>query len=199
MIPGSDGMVPGGGIPTRALLAADAKNWSFLGSIIGPSGVTVGPIVWTGTFVQIYFQYFISGYSGGAIGRLLCGAASISTTGTTNGNKLIEDATANATSVSVPGVPLAVTVAAVARMGHGVIMGASGQLKRIVIQGAEGPFAANSAPVHFTAESAFDDGAGNLPIKQLQLSVYDTITATTLSTTTFGAATSLIAWGRNSD
>lgn len=199
MIPNFSGMVPNTGQVSRALLGPDAKNWSFLGQVIGPAGVTVGPVVWVGTFEEIYWQYWIQGYSGGAIGRQLIGAASISTTGTTNGNKLIEDVTANATSVSVPGCPLAVTVANVARSGHGVIMGASGQIKRIIIQGAEGPFAANSAPVHFTAESAFDDGAGNLPIQRMQLTVYDTITATSVSTTTFGGTTSLKVWGRNND
>lgn len=184
----------------RATLGPDAKNWTFLGQVIGPAGVTVGPVVWTGSFEQIWFKYFINGYNGAAIGRILCGATTPSTTGLTNGNKLMEDATPNSTSVSVPGIPLAVTVSNIARSGQGWIDGASGVVKRISIIGSEGPFAASSAPVFFTAQSAFDalDGVNAL-IQQLQMTVYDTITATTVSATTFGGSTKLIAWGRNND
>ena len=199
MNPNLFGMVPSPGVSGRALLGPDAKNWSFLGAVKGPSGVTIGPVIWTGSFEQIYFQYFINGYSGGAIGRILCGAGAPSTTGLTNGNKLMEDATANATSVSVPGVPLAVTVSNIARSGHGWIMGTSGVVKKITIIGNEGPFAAASSPVLFNAASAFDDLSTNLLIQQLQMTVYDGITQTTVSAVTFGSSSSLKVWGRNND
>jgi len=189
---------------TRAMLnnASDGtggRNWTFLGTSSG-TGVTVGPLVWTGSFQQIYFEYIIGGYNGGTpIGRLLCGAASISTTALTNGNGLMSGATLDATSVSKPGCPLAVTASAIARQGRGWISGASGALKQIDIIGKNGNPAVATSPTLFQAASFFSDLGTNLLIQRLQLTVYDTLIATAASAQTFTATTAIWAWGRNND
>lgn len=183
----------------RSNLGPDAKNWVFLGTLSG-TGVTVGPLIWTGQYQQIYFEYLIGGYSGGTpVGRIQFGSAAISTTALNNGNGLQEGATANATSVSVPGCPLAVTLSSVARQGRGWISGASGSLKQIDIKGKSGNPAAATSPTVFSASSFFTDLGTNLLIQRLQLTVYDTLIAVAVSANTFIATTALWAWGRNND
>lgn len=201
--PGDDATSQFAGVPTgyvdRTRLGPDAKNWTFLGTISG-TGVTVGPLIWTGQFQQIYFEYIIGGYNGGTpVGRILCGSAAITTTGLTNGNGLQEGATANATSVSVPGCPLAVTLSSVPRHGRGWISGASGVLKQIDIKGKSGTVAVATSPTVFSASSYFSDLGTNLLIQRLQLTVYDTLIAAAVSAQTFVATTAIWAWGRNND
>jgi hypothetical protein len=187
-------------IPNRAQLPGDGKPWTFLGTISG-TGVTVGPLVFPpGDWQQIYGEYIIGGYNGGTpVGRLLCGSASISTTALTNGNRLSENDVTNATSVSVPGCPLAVALSSIARMGHFYISGASGSLKQIRIDGMSGNPAVATSPADFHAKSFFSDLGTNLLIKRLQLTVYDTLIATAASVQTFTATTALWAWGRMND
>src|SRR6185503_19426980 len=103
--------------------------WTFLGTATG-STVTVGPVIWTGTYSQYMINYCIAGYGGGsAIGRLVFGAGSISTTAVTNGNTLMEGVTLT-TNASVPGCPTAVTSSNIRRDGWVMVDGPSGQLKR---------------------------------------------------------------------
>lgn len=183
----------------RNMLAPDAKNWCFLGTATGAT-TTVGPIVWTGQFQQIMFYYLITGYNGGTpVGRVLCGGSSISTTAATNGNGLISGVTTDATSVSVPGCPLAVTLSSIGRQGWGFIVGSSGSLKQINIFGINGNPAVGTSPTLFSAGSFFSDLGTNLLLQRLQLTVYDTLTATTVSSQTFNSGTQLWAWGRFSD
>lgn len=204
LVPESDsqdmlqGLPPSGSV-LRAMLGVDAKNWQFLGFATGAT-TTVGPIIWTGQFQQIMFEYLITGYNGGTpVGRALFGAASISTTAATNGNGLMEGGTPNATSVSVPGCPLATTLSAIGRQGWGFISGASGSLKQITIVGMNGTPAAGTSPVIFNGRSFFSDLGTNLLLQRLQLSVYDTLTATSLSAQTFNSGTFIRAWGRFND
>ncbi len=198
---GEDGP-PGFGMPTgilsRAQIGADAKGWSFLGTISG-SGVSVGPLIWTGQFQQIYFEYFIAGTSVATGPRLLCGSAAIATASATNGNVLLEGVTLNSTSVSAAGCPTGVAINTLPRFGHGNISGASGAFKQILIEGQWGTPAVATAPTIFSAGSFFSDLGTNLLIQRLQLSCYDLITGTTISVNTLTAGTALWAWGRNND
>lgn len=192
------GLPPSGSV-IRGMLGVDAKNWQFLGSATGAT-TTVGPVVWTGQFQQYLFEYLITGYNGATpVGRVLCGASSISTTAATNGNGLMEGGTPNATSVSVPGCPLAVTLSAIARQGWGFISGASGSLKQITIVGMNGNPAAATSPVIFNGRSFFTDLGTNPLLQRLQLTVYDTLTATSVSAQTFTSGTFIKVWGRNND
>jgi hypothetical protein len=185
----------------RHAVPPSLKNWQFLGgAILGANAVTVGPIIWTGTYLQLMFEYFIAGYSAGTpVGRILMGAASINTTGLTNGNKLLSDATANATAINIPGCPLAVTLSSIARAGYGFIRGRSGALKSLHIQGVNGNPAVNASPALFLATGYFSDLGTNLPIQRLQMTVYDTLIATAVSANLFTTGSYLRVWGRNDD
>lgn len=175
--------------------ATEGNNVVYLGKVTG-TGVTVGPLSWNELFDHIIFEYQIGGYNGGTpVGRLLCANGAITTTGLTNGSGLLEGATVNNTSISKPGVPLAVTLSNIARSGWGVIRGVSGALKQIDIQGMSGNPAVGTAPSIFAARSFFSDLGTNLPIKNIQLSVYDTLITTAVSTQTFTATTFIRAWG----
>lgn len=172
-----------------------SDNMVYLGEVTG-AAVTVGPLSWQELFDLIYWEYNIGGYNGGGpIGRMLCANGAITTVGLTNGNTLIENITLNQTSVSKPGIPLAVTASAIARSGWGYIRGRSGELKQIDITGMSGNPAVATAPTSFSGRSFFSDLGTNGPIKNMQLSVYDTLITTALSAQTFTAPTRLRAWG----
>ena len=190
----------GSGTVTRDQLEATGKGWQFLGTASGAT-TTVGPVVWTGTFRQIEVWYLIEGYNGGTpVGRLLVGGASISTTAATNGSRLREGVgTENTTAVSVPGMPLAVTLSNIPRGGKAFIDGRSGALKRIRVNGENGTPSVTTPMTLFEAIGAFSDLGTNLPLQRAQLTVYDTLTATSVSAQTFTANTYLAVWGRNTD
>lgn len=189
---------------TRAGEAADGKGWQFLGSATGAT-VTVGPVIWTAAVQQLMIKYIIKGYSGGTpVGRILFGAASISTTALTNGSNIVETAVtvaqaASTSAPSIPGCPLAVTLTAIARAGTIFVDGASGALKTYEIYGQEGNPSVSAPPVMFRAAGAFSDLGTNLPLLRAQLTVYDTLVAVAASTNTFTSGTYLAVWGRNTD
>lgn len=199
--PGADplpAIFPTGSIQ-RNMHAPDGKNWAFLGTATGAT-TTVGPIIWPGQYQQFMFAYVIAGYNGGTpVGRILCGAASISTVGATNGSVLNSNGTIDNTSVSVPGCPLAVTLSAIARSGWGFIHGASGSLKQITIIGHNGNPAVATPPTLFSAGSFFSDLSTNALLQRMQLTVYDTLTTTSASAQTFNSGTQLWVWGRFND
>lgn len=173
--------------------------WTFLGTATG-AATTVGPVIWTGTYQQLMIAYIIKGYSGGTpVGRILFGAASISTTGLTNGSSLSEGVTAPTSAPSIPGCPLAVTLSAIARQGWIWVDGASGSLKSYEILGQNGNPAVGTPPTLYRAAGVFSDLGTNLPLQRAQLTVYDTLIATTVSANSFLTGTYLSVWGRNNN
>lgn len=175
------------------------QDYTLLGTASGAT-TTVGPVIWTGTFTRFFIDYFIAGYNGGTpVGRMLFGAASISTTALTNGSSL--DAgpqsvfAAPTNALSIPGCPLAVALSAIARRGTALVRGASGALKTYEVQGANGNASVSAAPTFFRAVGSFSDLSTNLPLQRMQLSVYDTLTATAVSAQTFLSGTYLTVWG----
>ncbi|MSU74672.1 hypothetical protein EXS57_02745 [Candidatus Kaiserbacteria bacterium] len=175
------------------------SGWVFLGKATGSGVVTIGPVIWTGTFKNFYFEYVITGYSNTTVGRILVGAASISTAAATNGNNLMSGVTLNATSVGVPGVPLAVTLSNIARSGYGFILGDSGSFKQITISGQNGNPAVATSPTQFHASSFFSDLGTNLPLQRIQMTTYDAINNAIVSSRTFTAGSYIAIWGRNDD
>jgi hypothetical protein len=171
--------------------------WVFLGQATASAAVRTGTITWAGAYKQLMFEYFIAGYSAGAIGRLIVGpTAGLSETGTTFCCQLIENVTVSATaSVSIPGWPTAVTVEAVRRHGWMFVKNVAAEIKTMVGNGNSAGTAATVVPKSMRMAGLFSD-ATNL-INKAELAVYDTITATTISTATFNAGTYLNAWGRN--
>lgn len=159
--------------------------------------VTVGPITWTGTFNELIAEYEITGYGGGTpVGRLLIGAASISTTAATNGTSMSEGIAGTLTNaLSIPGAPLAVTLSAIARSGTVHIRGRTGNLKRYEIIGQNGNASVSAASTLFRAAGNFSDLGTNLPIQRAQLTVYDTLATTAASSQTFNSGTTLTMIG----
>jgi len=205
LLHGNAAGVPSYTAVNRADEASDARGWAFCGTATGAT-TTVGPVSAStccsgGTCRQFQIFYYIEGYNGSTpIGRLLMGPGTPSTTAATNGNALLEGTTTITTnSVSVPGIPLAVTTTSISREGIIFIDGASGKFKRINILGQEGNQTVSVAPTMFRAAGNFSDLSTNLPLQQFQLTVYDTITATTVSAQTFTTGTYLSVWGRNTD
>lgn len=186
---------------SRAQLDATGKGWQFLGgSTLGSAAVTVGPLVFpAGTWDQIMFNYCITGYSNVAVGRILMGAASLSTTALTNGGRGSEGVTLATSMPSIPGAPLAVTVSNIARFGWGFLSGNSGAFKKYEIIGQNGAPSVSTPPISYRHSGNFSDLGTNLPLQRMQMSVYDTLTATALSTRTFNTGTYLYIWGRNDD
>lgn len=189
------------GLVSRATNAADAKNWTFLGTATGAT-VTVGPVIWTGQYRQFMIKYLITGYGGGTpVGRLLIGAATISTTALTNGSRLLDTAAVqtNIAAPSIPGIPLAALLTSVARSGWIFIDGASGAFKTLNVIGQNGDPAVAAPPSIFEAAGVFSDLGTNLLLQRAQLTVYDTLIAVAASINTFTAGTYFSVWGRNND
>ena len=197
--------------PVGAFIVSDGTNyfasmftsqpgWRFLGTATGAT-TTVGPVVWTGTYQQFMVKYIIAGYNGGTpVGRILFGAASISTTAATNATTLQTGSTTPVTTaVSIPGAPLASLLAAIRRSGTMFVDGASGSFKTYEILGQSGDPSVSSVPVRFTAAGQFSDLGSDLPLQRMQLTVYDTLTTTTVSSQTFLTGTYISVWGKNND
>lgn len=185
-------------VVSRTMLDSTGKNWQFLGQGTASAAVRTGTITWTGTYKQLMFEYFIAGYSGGAIGRLIVGpTAGLSESGTTFCTNLIEGVTQNTTSVSVPGWPLAVTAAAVPRYGWMFVSNVATVVKRMTGHGLHSGTAPTTVPTAMKMDGLFNDTT-NL-INKAELAVYAAITGTAISSTTFNAGTYLNVWGRNDD
>jgi hypothetical protein len=159
--------------------------------------VTVGPVVWVGTYSIIRFHYEITGYGGGTpVGRLLVGGASISTTALNNGTSGYEGVAGTLTNMfSIPGIPLAITLSSIAREGTVTYFGRSGALKRYWVEGQNGNPSVSAASTVYRAVGSFSDLGTNLPLQRAQLTVYDTLVATAASTQTFSAGTTLTVEG----
>jgi hypothetical protein len=157
-----------------------ASEWQFLGTATGAT-TTVGPITWTATTRYVMCAYQIIGYNGGTpVGRFLMGTASISTTARTNSYAISEGVTAPTTAsgaTATPGIPLAVTLSAVGRMGNVFVDGQSGSVKTINVLGQNQTPAVATVPTIFQGASFFSDLGTNLAITRAQLTVYDNLTA----------------------
>ena len=205
------------GVVDRASLAPSAKNWTFLGRAkLASTATTVGPVIWTGQYANLYFEYIITGYAGAAIGRLLCGAGTPSTTALTNAVRVIEFTSATlgpgvaitgsvfgSAATNQPGLPLSAlaTATSVARTGVGWLWGDSGSLKSVKIEGTNATTATvalGATPSTIMASAYFSDLGTNLPIQQMQLTSYTAVSGTTIGSA-FNTGTYLTVWGRNND
>lgn len=200
-VAGSSVTTIGTGVVTRAKEAADGKPWTYLGvQTATVSAISTPVLVWANTCQEYEFHYIITGYSGNAVGRFLVGGASISNSGATNATAFSEGVTASSSLTAAAGVPLAVTVTAIAREGWIKVYGASGAIKSIDLNGQNGNPSASTAPTLFRATGFFSDGGTNLPLQRAQLSVYLAITGSAISSTiTFNGGTSIEGWCRNGD
>jgi hypothetical protein len=205
------------GAVNRSTLAPNAKNWAFLGRAKLAAGATiVGPVVWTGQYANLYFEYVVTGYAGAAIGRVLCGPAAPSTSALTNTARVIEvtgvttlagtavlGTVFGSAATNQPGIPLAAVTPAtnVARSGVGWLWGDSGSLKTIKIEGTNATtatIALGATPSTTIGSSYFSDLGTNLPIQQMQLTSYTARDGVTIGSA-FNTGTYLTVWGRNND
>lgn len=175
-------------------------GWNFLGQGIANGAIRTNVVTWTGTYKQLHIEYFISGYSGSAIGRVIVGPTSgLSETGTTFATAFLSmtppTTVAGLAQASIPGWPTAVLVAAVARYGNMRIQNVASLIKRMEGSGQYAGTAATTAPTMLQMSGNFNDTT-NL-INKAELAVYDTLAATTISGNTFNAGTYINVWGRN--
>lgn len=183
---------------SRALVPADLKNWTFLGQGTASAAVRTGVVTWIGTFAELMIEYFISGYSGSAIGRVMVGpTAGISETATTSACELTEGGTRNTTSVSVCGWPTAVTAGAVPRYGIMFVKNVASAVKLMTGHGQHSGTPPTVVPTGMLMNGSFNDTT-NL-INKVELAVYAAITGTAISAITFNAGTFVNVWGRNND
>ena len=174
-----------------------SSHWTFLGKgLLGSAAIRTPLVSWAGVYHQLLFEYYIAGYSGAAVARLIVGPASgLSETGTTFCSSMIENVTLTTTAVSIPGWPTAVTVAAVSRWGHAYVQNIANQVKLMNGWGQYAGTAATVAPTQIKKSGMFSDSTNS--IQQAELAVYAAITGTAISSTTLNAGSYLIAWGRN--
>jgi hypothetical protein len=209
------------GVTDRSKLAPNAKNWAFLGRAkLTTIATTVGPVIWTGTYANLYFEYVITGYSGAGVGRVLMGAGTPSTSALTNAIRLIETptvSTVDGTAV-VPvwstlttlaagplraGLPLSSVVSSIGRAGVGWVWGDSGSVKSMKVEGNQSTgtttITGAQAPTTFIGSSYFTDGGTNLPIQQMQITSYNLLTGVVVGANTLNVGTYIAVWGRNND
>lgn len=209
------------GVTDRSKLAPNAKNWAFLGRAkLAAIATTVGPVIWTGTYANLYFEYVITGYSGAGVGRVLMGAGTPSTSALTNAIRLIETptvSTVDGTAV-VPvwstlttlaagplraGLPLSSVSSSVGRAGVGWVWGDSGSVKSMKVEGNQSTgtttITGAQSPTTFIGSSYFTDGGTNLPIQQMQITAYNLLTGVVVGANTMNVGTYIAVWGRNND
>lgn len=87
--------------PSRASLPADARGWQFLGTASLATAAQAGAVVsWSGAFEQLWFEVYISGYSGTAVARLM---PSSSTTFATAATTFVTSAVNYSVASGAPG------------------------------------------------------------------------------------------------
>jgi hypothetical protein len=182
----------------RGKLGASAKNWTFLGRGTASTAVRTNVVSWVGQYGQLMVEYFISGYSGASIGRIIVGPSSgLSETATNHCTSLIEGVTLNTTSVSVPGWPTAVTASTNPRYGWMFISNIASVVKRMTGHGQHSGTAATVVPTQMRMAGMMSDATNS--IQQMELANYALITGTAISALTFNAGTYFNVWGRNTD
>jgi hypothetical protein len=172
------------------------SGWRFLGQGIAASAAArTTDVIWTGSFNQLMLEYWIAGYAGGAIGRVIGGAGSISEAATTHCCELIEGVTRTTTCVSVCGWPTAVTVAAVPRFGIMFITNRAGQIKRMTGHGQHSGTAPTVVPTNILHNGL---NSVTTQLDRLRLTSFSAITGNTVGSN-LNAGTLFNVWGRNDD
>jgi hypothetical protein len=205
VIPGpagaSGGAVPAANSVTRAMLSSTSvtggKNWVFLGQGTASAATSTGTITWAGTFKQLMVEYFISGYAGNGIGRILvANSGTPSPTATTCCTSIIVGVTAApATPVSNSGWPTAIAAGLVPRYGWLFVENTSGVLKRATGHGQYGGTAPTTVPTQVRIEGM---SSQTTLIQTLVMTSYTLATGNVIGGT-MNAGTFVNVWGRNDD
>lgn len=179
-----------------------AKNWVYLGQCtLAANGFRTTTLSWATQFNQLMVEYYIAGYSGNAIGRILVGNVAPVGTETTCCTRLIENSVpvaGSTTSVSVSGWPTALTPDIGQRYGIMFITNQATKVKRMSGHGNWGGTAPTAVPTTVVHDGLYNNVTNS--IQQICMANYLTAVATTVSTTiTLTAGTFVNVWGRNDD
>jgi hypothetical protein len=205
VIPGPAGAsgsaVPAANSVTRAMLSSTAvtggKNWVFLGQGTASAATSTGTITWAGTFKQLMVEYFIAGYAGNGIGRILvANSGTPSPTATTCCTSIIVGTTAApATPVSNSGWPTAIATGLVPRYGWLHVSNISGVVKRATGHGQYGGTAPTTVPTQVRIEGM---SSQTTLIQTLVMTSYTLATGNVIGGS-MNAGTFVNVWGRNDD
>lgn len=205
VIPGpagaSGGSVPAANSVTRAMLSSTAvtggKNWVFLGQGTASAATSTGTITWAGQFNQLMVEYFISGYVGNGIGRILvANSGTPSPTATTCCTSIIVGTTAPPTTpVSNSGWPTAIATGVVPRYGWLYVCNKSGVVKRATGHGQYGGTAPTTVPTQVRIAGM---SSQTTLIQTLVMTSYTLATGNVIGGT-MNAGTFVNVWGRNDD
>lgn len=188
-------------------ISPPGPGWTFLGQGTASTAVRTSLVSWVGVYQQLWFEHYVSGYSGSAIARLIVGpAAGLSETGTTFTGTLVDTVgtasptvptTTNSAVWSIPGWPLAGTVGLGAFRRHGWhwVKNIATDVKSMFGQGNYSGTAPTTSPSKVEYCGLFSDATNS--IQQAELAVYAGNTNTTVAATTMNSGSYLIAWGRN--
>ena len=188
-------------VVTRAMLSSTAvtggKNWVFLGQGTASAATSTGTITWAGTFKQLMVEYFISGYAGNGIGRILvANSGTPSPTATTCCTSIIVGVTAApATPVSNSGWPTAIAAGLVPRYGWLFVENTRGVVKRATGHGQYGGTAPTVVPTQVRIEGM---SSQTTLIQTLVMTSYTLATGNVIGGT-MNAGTFVNVWGRNDD
>ena len=206
LVPGPAGAAGSGSVPaansvTRAILSSPAvtggKNWVFLGQGTASAATSTGTITWAGTFKQLMVEYFIAGYAGNGIGRILvANSGTPSPTATTCCTSIIVGVTASpATTVSNSGWPTAIATGLVPRYGWLHVSNISGVVKRATGHGQYGGTAPTTVPTQVRIEGM---SSQTTLIQTLVMTSYTLATGNVIGGT-LNAGTFVNVWCRKDD
>ncbi len=205
VIPGpagaSGGAVPAANSVTRAMLLSTSvtggKNWVFLGQGTASAATSTGTITWAGQFKQLMVEYFIAGYAGNGIGRILvANSGTPSPTATTCCTSIIVGVTAAPTTpVSNSGWPTAIATGLVPRYGWLHVSNINGVLKRATGHGQYGGTAPTTVPTQVRIAGM---SSQTTLIQTLVMTSYTLATGNVIGGT-MNAGTFVNVWGRNDD
>ena len=208
-------VVPVANSVTRDMLSpttggTSARNWTLLGAStpLAANAPRTPTISWSGQFQQLMLEYYIAGYQGSAVGRILFGTnagggtTALTETGTGNCySNIIEDAGVATKTGLILGVPTAsgviIAINAAERFG---IMNINNQLaknKRITGQGQYSLANATSAPFSVKHDAIYMNTAAQ--IQQVAMVSYNDISTQTVVGNNLTTGSYVIVWGRNND
>jgi hypothetical protein len=191
----NDDHVVDSGTITRAMLAADAIGWEFLGRAF-QSGVAspLGPLVLNAAKKHMQIRIFIAGYaSGGGVARVQFGGAAIDTGANYSVN--IIETTTSTTGTALSGIPVASAAITGPRFVVVDVYNVSAQVKRAVIRTNSNSVSASTAPTQASVAGIWVNTSSL--IQRVQLSAFTTSTGTTA--VNMNGGTEFEVWGRDDE
>lgn len=188
------------------MLRAGDNSWKFLGTSVPltATAIKTSTVGWTGSYQQLRVEYYIAGYAGAAIARVLVGTTTPNETATLMTAKQISTpllVNVIANTPSIPGWPTAGgTPTNVARWGTMNINNPPLAIKRMHGEGQYdgGPTAATPPAMFQTAGMWINNTTA---INAISLVSYATNVATSPAAIGLGllAGSYITVWGRNNN